>query len=77
MHMYTHRCEDPDLEDYGNKWSLSALLRHLQGEGVEITELMSRVEDVIIKAILSVEETISAACRMYQPYRGNCFGTRG
>eukprot|EP00731_Ephydatia_muelleri_P027334 Em0019g207a len=31
------RCTDPGLEDFGNKWSFSALLRHLQKEGVDTT----------------------------------------
>ena len=27
------RCDDPDVEDYGNKWSMSAMLRYLAREG--------------------------------------------
>ena len=25
-----YRCDDPEVEDYGNKWSMSAMLRYLQ-----------------------------------------------
>ena len=32
-----HRNEDPEVEDYGNKWSLGALLRCLRAEGHDTT----------------------------------------
>ena len=31
------RNEDPEVEDYGNKWSLGALLRCLRAEGQDTT----------------------------------------
>lgn len=30
-----HRCDDPEVEDYGNKWSMSAMLRYLQEAGLD------------------------------------------
>ena len=33
-----------------------------------------RVEDVIIKTVISAELAIATACKMFMPYRGNCFG---
>ena len=36
--------------------------------------IMMRVEDVIIKTIVSVEMPIASACKMFMPFRGNCFG---
>ena len=30
------RCEDPTVEDYGNKWSMSAMLRFLFEEGKDV-----------------------------------------
>jgi tubulin polyglutamylase TTLL5 len=68
------RCDDPDIEDFGNKWSMSAMLRLLKSEGKDTFSLMMAIEDVVIKTLLSVESQISAACRMFLPTRGNCFG---
>ena len=31
------RCPDPEVEDYGNKWSMSAMLRHLKHIGKDTT----------------------------------------
>lgn len=72
-HRYV-RCDDPDIEDFGNKWSMSAMLRLLKAEGKDTFSLMMAIEDVVIKTLLSVESQISAACRMFLPTRGNCFG---
>ena len=36
--------------------------------------LMMRIEDVIIKTMLSAELSIATACKMFMPHRGNCFG---
>ena len=44
------KSEDPDQEDFGNKWTLGALLRYLREEGVDTKLLMSKIEQVIIKA---------------------------
>ncbi|PAA47515.1 hypothetical protein BOX15_Mlig027105g2 [Macrostomum lignano] len=69
--------DDADVEDYGNKWSLGALLRYLKSEGHDTSALMMRLEDVIVKAILSVEMPIASACKMFQPHKGNCFELYG
>uniref|UniRef100_A0A8C6WLU0 Tubulin--tyrosine ligase-like protein 5 n=1 Tax=Neogobius melanostomus TaxID=47308 RepID=A0A8C6WLU0_9GOBI len=70
-------CDDPEVEDYGNKWSLSAVLRYLKQEGKDTTLLMRQVEDLIIKALLSAESHISAACKMFVPHKTNCFELYG
>lgn len=50
------------------------MLRLLKAEGKDTFSLMMAIEDVVIKTLLSVESQISAACRMFLPTRGNCFG---
>ncbi|XP_068194118.1 tubulin polyglutamylase TTLL5 [Antennarius striatus] len=70
-------CDDPEVEDYGNKWSMSAVLRYLKQEGKDTTLLMKQVEDLIIKALLSAELQISAACKMFVPHKTNCFELYG
>ena len=68
------RCEVPDVEDYGNKWSASAALRHLRRVGLDMPTLVLRIEDAIIKSILSVAPTVAMAATMFQPHYKNCFG---
>ncbi|CAL1529409.1 unnamed protein product [Lymnaea stagnalis] len=69
--------DDPDVEDYGNKWSMGAMLRYLRSEGKDTAALMMRIEDVVIKTILSVESSVATACKMFQSFRGNCFELYG
>ena len=68
------RCDDPDVEDYGNKWTMSAMLRLLKSEGKDTFTLMMSIEDLIIKTFLSVQNQISTACQIFVPHRSNCFG---
>jgi hypothetical protein len=39
-----------------------------------LSALMMSIEDVIIKTLISVELPVATACKMFMPYRGNCFG---
>ncbi|XP_069008195.1 tubulin polyglutamylase TTLL5 isoform X1 [Embiotoca jacksoni] len=70
-------CDDPEVEDYGNKWSMSAVLRYLKQEGKDTTLLMRQVEDLIIKAVLSAELQIGTACKTFVPHKTNCFELYG
>ncbi|XP_063040074.1 tubulin polyglutamylase TTLL5 [Engraulis encrasicolus] len=70
-------CDDPDVEDYGNKWSMSAMLRYLRQQGMDTTLLMGQIEDLVIKTLLSVELQIATACKMFVPFKTNCFELYG
>ncbi|XP_074854891.1 tubulin polyglutamylase TTLL5 isoform X2 [Carettochelys insculpta] len=70
-------CDDPEVEDYGNKWSMSAMLRYLKQEGRDTMTLMASVEDLIIKTIISAELAIATACKSFLPHRGSCFELYG
>lgn len=62
-----------DVEDVGHKWTLSALLRHLQSQGCDADLLMLNIEDLIIKAVFSTTQSVASASRMFVPNVGNCF----
>ncbi|XP_041070170.1 tubulin polyglutamylase TTLL5-like [Carcharodon carcharias] len=70
-------CDDPEVEDYGNKWSMSAMLRYLKQEGTDTAALMAQIEDLIIKALIAAELHIASASKMFVPHRGNCFELYG
>ena len=48
--------------------------RLLRQQGRDTTAMMMRIEDVIIKTLVSAELPIATACKMFMPFRGNCFG---
>ncbi|KAM8921316.1 tubulin polyglutamylase TTLL5 [Pelodytes ibericus] len=70
-------CDDPEVEDYGNKWSMSAMLRYLKQDGKDTAALMSQIEDLIIKTVISGERPIASACKSFLAHRGNCFELYG
>ncbi|XP_039561306.1 tubulin polyglutamylase TTLL5 isoform X4 [Passer montanus] len=70
-------CDDPEVEDYGNKWSMSAMLRYLKQEGRDTAALMANVEDLIIKTLVSAEPSIASACKSFLSHRGSCFELYG
>ena len=57
----------------GNKWSLSALFNHLESIGVDCDLLWSRIYDIIIKSLISVESTLIQAVKKLSCHRNNCF----
>jgi tubulin polyglutamylase TTLL5 len=52
--------ETIENDDFGNKWSLSGLCKHLESIGIDMNLLWSRIYDVIIKSILSAENSITS-----------------
>lgn len=70
-------CDEEGIEDYGNKWSLSALLRHLKSGGINTEMLMARVEEVIIKTIIAGEVPVVSATRAYLSHPNICFELYG
>ncbi|XP_065169169.1 tubulin polyglutamylase TTLL5 isoform X2 [Atheta coriaria] len=71
------KSDDPSAENVGHKWTLSALLRHLKSIGKDTAALMTQVEDLVIKAILSCGNSIVTACKMFVPNPVNCFELYG
>eukprot|EP00056_Hartaetosiga_gracilis_P008244 m.117697 g.117697 ORF g.117697 m.117697 type:complete len:1067 (+) comp12878_c0_seq3:129-3329(+) len=70
-------CDEEDVEDYGNKWSLSALMRYLAEADIDTVTLFARIEEVIIKTIIAGELPITAAVQSYVPHANNCFELYG
>ena len=50
--------DDYKNDKHGHKWSLSAMMKHMEECGVETELLWSRIYDLIIKTILSCENDV-------------------
>ncbi|XP_023246950.1 tubulin polyglutamylase TTLL5 [Copidosoma floridanum] len=73
FHVDYVKSEDPDAEDVGHKWTLSALLRHLRSIGQDTELLMQRIEDVIIKSILATASGIISGIKQFVKHPDTCF----
>ena len=61
--------QDASSDDHGNKWSLSALRRCLARNGVDVEQLFRRIDALIVRTLISVEPSVTAACRRYMPHK--------
>lgn len=60
-------------DDAGHKWTLGGLLKRLHKDGIDTELLMVRIEDIIIKTLLSVQNRIASACRNMLIHSKCCF----
>lgn len=63
--------ENEDEDDYGFKWSLTALIKHLKAIGCDTDVLWKRITDILIKAIISGEKHIASAIKRNLENRNN------
>lgn len=61
----------------GSKWSITALRKLFEEQGIDDEKLWAKIKDLVIKAILSIEGIVFAGCEMHLPYRTNCFELLG
>ncbi|XP_043271937.1 tubulin polyglutamylase TTLL5 [Venturia canescens] len=73
FHVDYVKSDDPDAEDVGHKWTLSALLRHLRSIGQDTELLMQRIEDIIIKSILATASGIVSGVKQFVKHPDTCF----
>lgn len=45
--------------------------------GLDVDKMMMKIEDVLIKTIISIENKMFNACEKYVPFRNNCFQLLG
>ena len=63
--------ESEDKDDYGYKWSLSALCKNLELAGIDLDLLWSKIYDLIIKTILCAEDKILDYVKTQCAYKSN------
>lgn len=69
--------DEIDDQCVGHKWSLPALKEYLANNGYDVKMIWSRIEDMIIKTLVSIEHIVFKAMEMQVPYRDNCFEVFG
>ena len=57
----------------GNKWSLSALNKYWEEHGIDLKLMWSKIYDIIIKSILSVEHILLQSSKKLETQGNNCF----
>jgi len=65
-----------EQDDTGHKWSLAALSKHLESLGIDMNLLWSKIYDVIIKSLMSVDSVVIQSLKKL-PNKNNCFELLG
>ncbi|OMJ72630.1 hypothetical protein SteCoe_28885 [Stentor coeruleus] len=69
--------EDFRLDNTGHKWSLSAIIKLLEANGICTNLLMKNIYEIIIKTILSRENAIIETAHKLGLHRTSCFDLLG
>lgn len=65
---------DAMQDDVGSKWSLVAFRNRLKKMGLDDELLFKKINDLIVKTVISVEHIVNNANEMFCPYpKSNCF----
>jgi tubulin polyglutamylase TTLL5 len=69
--------EDFRMDDMGHKWSLSAVMKLLESQGINTDLLWKNIYELIIKTIISCEHSVIETCHRLGLHRNNCFDLLG
>jgi len=61
------------IDNIGQKWSVTALNKHLQSNGVDVVQLWARIYDLIIRTFIACEPSMYASHKKLTEHRRNCF----
>lgn len=65
--------EENERDDFGFKWSVTALCKHLEQIGIDMNLLWSKCYDLILKSLISGEHAIINGMKRNLSHRTNCF----
>jgi hypothetical protein len=65
--------ENLEHDDSGSKWSLSAFCSHLEMINTDMDLFWSRIYDIILKSLISTEDSVYQATKKTCIHRSNCF----
>jgi tubulin polyglutamylase TTLL4 len=69
--------KDSHVDNIGNKWSLTAWKKEITNQGKDIDLLMSKIQDVIIKTLISAEPFMLDMHSKSPEHKNNCFELYG
>lgn len=77
INKFSEKFVDYSETGIGTKWTLSALKKVMRGLNLDADLMMMRIEDILIKTIISIEHKVFKAVETYVPFRNNCFDLLG
>ena len=69
--------DNNDDEESCSKWSFVTFKTYLESQGIDHYAIFSKIEDLIIKTVLSIESVLFSTNVIQVPQRHNCFELLG
>ncbi|CAD5231909.1 unnamed protein product [Bursaphelenchus xylophilus] len=60
-------------ESHGHKWTLGAMFRHMKKDGKDTDLLIARIEDLVVKTLLSIQRVVASTCKKLSINPRSCF----
>ena len=70
---YVPNGDESDEDPYASKWSFAQLRAYFDKNDIDYDSIFAKIEDLVIKTILSTESIVFAATSILVPSRNNCF----
>ncbi|EKX39526.1 hypothetical protein GUITHDRAFT_56064, partial [Guillardia theta CCMP2712] len=61
------------VDDEGHKWGLKAVWKWMRERQMDVSTVMGKIDDLILKTLLSIEVQINTNMQLAVPCRNNCF----
>jgi hypothetical protein len=68
---------DASNDCFGSKWSLQGLLRYMQSYKIDTDPILRKIEDIVVKTIISVEPLLNNGYNMLINHKQCCFELLG
>ena len=68
---------DAKADGVGHKWSLTALMKYFNEKGIETDTMLIKIYDLIIKSVISIENTVTDSIKRLNLHPSNCFDLLG
>ena len=66
-----------DIDYNSSKWTLTSLRQYLEEHGIDSQLIFDKIDDIIIKSIISCENNFVSAISKYCAFQENCFELYG
>jgi len=70
--------DEPDVDqESASKWTFTTFRNYLESQGIDQKAIFQKIEDLVVKTILSIESILFSAHVIQVPQRHNCFELLG
>ena len=74
---YVQNCEPFDIDYNSSKWTLASFRQYLEEHGIDSEVVFDKIDDIIVKTLISCENSLINAIAKHTEFQENCFELYG